>query len=361
MGARVLIIGVGDAGQRIADGLARSGKVDQLILAGLCQGRGPALAGILTSCYDCSVKFIELDGTQQKKIEQLLHAQKPDLVLQSASLLSPWAMHGRTDAVAMALSQAGLGIQLPAQLPILTTVMQAVREVDFSGPVANLSFPDITHVILDRFGLTPTIGLGNVSISHLRVRSALRNKIMREDGSFDPLPLIRLVGHHNQVYGVMEAQAPDDPNDSCRVHIGEEGQRADELAYQGFPITPGIDYNIITAAAALPVLLALLPGAERLRFSAPAPQALPGGYPVLIREGQVELDLPENVDLQEAVDFHWRISRQDGIETVSDDGTIIFSEKAKRAVARINPALCEPLTLKECFPRYQLLMTHLNA
>ncbi|UCE54163.1 MAG: hypothetical protein JSV31_01610 [Desulfobacterales bacterium] len=361
MGARVLIIGAGDAGQKIADGLARSGKVDQLILSGLCQGRGPDIAGMLTSCYDCKVRFIELDGTQQEKIEQLLRMQKPDLVIQSASLLSPWAMYGRTDAIAKALSQAGLGVQLPAQLPILTAVMKAVRELDFRGPVANLSYPDITHVILDRFGLAPTIGLGNVSISHLRVRAALRNKMMREDSSFDRLPLVRLVGHHNHVYGVMEAQAPDDPNDSCRVYIGEEGQRADELAYQGFPITPGIDYNIITAAAALPVLLALLPGAETLRFSAPAPRALPGGYPVMIREGKVHLDLPKNAKLQEAVDFHWRISRQDGIETVTEDGTIMFSEKAKRAVARINPALCEPLTLEECMPRYQLLMRHLNA
>ena len=29
----------------------------------------------------------------------------------------------------------------------------------------------------------------------------------------------------------------------------------------------------------------------------------PGGYPVVISDGRVELDLPENVDLQEAVDF----------------------------------------------------------
>jgi hypothetical protein len=52
-------------------------------------------------------------------------------------------MYGRTDKVAMALSQAGLGVQLPAQLPILSTVMKAIREVDFNGPVANLSFPDV--------------------------------------------------------------------------------------------------------------------------------------------------------------------------------------------------------------------------
>jgi hypothetical protein len=198
-------------------------------------------------------------------------------------------------------------------------------------------------------------------MSHLRVRAALRKKRAQGDDPSGPLPLIRLISHHHHVYGVVEAKAPKNTEERCRVYLGEEGQRADDLAYQGFPITPGIDYNIITAAAALPVLLALLPGAETLRFSAPAPKALPGGYPVIIREDTVELDLPKNVDLQEAVDFHWRISRFDGIESVADDGTVLFSDKAKQAVEDIDPSLCEPLGLHECLSRYQLLMSHINA
>jgi len=137
MRASVLIIGVADAGSKMAAGLAQSGKVDRLVLAGQCRGRGPAIAGMLASCYDCNVSFTGLDGTRQQAVEQLLKAENPDLVVQSASLLSPWAMVGRTDPVATTLAQAGLGVQLPAQLPILMSVMRAVREADFQGPVAN--------------------------------------------------------------------------------------------------------------------------------------------------------------------------------------------------------------------------------
>ncbi len=360
MGGRILIIGVGNAGLKIADGLARSGKVDELILADISPEGGPDIAGMLDSCYDCEVKFIELNGLQQKKVEELLHNEKPDMVVQSASLTSPWAMHGRTDKIAKALSQAGLGVQLPAQLPILSTVMKAIREIDFNGPVANLSFPDVSHAVLDRFGLAPTIGLGNVSISHLRVRAAIRKNRKHEEGLVDSFPLIRLIGHHNQVYNVMQAEMPNAPGEYCRVYLGEEGRRADELAYQGYPITPGIDFNIITAAAALPAILALLPGAEPLRFSVPAPKALPGGYPVVINDGQVELDLPDKVDLQEAVDFQWHLARHDGVETITQDGTVLFTDKAKQAVKSIDPHLCEPLTLDKCLPRWLLLMSYMN-
>ena len=80
-----------------------------------------------------------------------------------------------------------------------------------------------------------------------------------------------------------------------------------------------------------------------------------------IREDTVELDLPKNVDLQEAVDFHWGISRLDGIESVTDDGTVLFSDKAKQALENIDPALCEPLSLHKCLSRYRLLMSHINA
>ncbi len=360
MGGRILIIGVGNAGLKIADGLARSGAVDELILSDLSPEGGPDIGGMLDSCYDCDVKFIEIDALQQKKVEALLRNERPDLVVQSASLTSPWAMHGRTDRIAKAFSQAGLGVQLPAQLPILSTVMKAIREVDFNGPVANLSFPDVTHTILDRFGLAPTTGLGNVSISHLRVRTAIRKNQKRENDLAASFPLIRLIGHHHQVYGVMQAERPKNKDECCRVYLGEEGQRADELAYQGYPITPGIDFNIITAAAALPVILALLPGAQTLRFSAPAPKALPGGYPVVIGDGKVELDLPEKVDLQEAVDFQWQIARHDGIEKITEEGAILFTDKAKQAVKSIDPHLSEPLTLDECLPRWLLLMSYIN-
>jgi hypothetical protein len=355
MDASVVIIGAGDAGLKMAAGLVQSGRLRRLTLAGLCQGRGPAAAGLLASLGECPVAFVELDGTRQGEIEALLRREKPDLLVQSASLVSPWLAIGRRDPVAQALAAAGLGVQLPAQLPVLTAVMQAVRTVDFTGPVANLSLPDVTHSVLQGRGLAPTIGLGNVSMQLLRVRSALMADTQGE------VPLIRLVGHHKQVYGVMTAAPPADPALRVRVYLGEAGDRADDLAYQGFPLPPSVDYNVVTAASALPVLLALLPGANPLRFSAPAPEGLLGGYPVRIDGGAVTLDLPPGAELNEIVAFHRRLGRGDGIEAIAEDGTVTFTDEAKAAVAEIDPALTEPLAPEEVPARYERLARLLNA
>ena len=361
MSASVLIIGAGDAGLKMAAGLVQSGRLRWLTLADLGQGRGPAAAGLLGSLGECPVDFIELDGTRQGDVEAVLRRVRPNLLVQSASLLSPWLTIGRQEPVPLALAAAGLGVQLPAQLPVLTSVMRAVRTIDFSGPVANLSLPDITHPILRGRGLAPTIGLGNVSMQMLRVRSALKAKAVEDTGAPSSLPLIRLVGHHKQVYGVMSAECPEDPEARVRVYLGEEGTRADDLAYQGYPLPAGIEYNVVTAASAIPVLLALLPGAAPLRFSAPAPKGLPGGYPVRIADGEVELDLPPGADLAEIVAFHQRIGRGDGVEEIAEDGTVSFTEAAKTAVAVVDPALAEPLSPDDVAERYQLLAHYLKA
>jgi hypothetical protein len=367
MNASVTIVGAGDAGLKIAAGLVQSGRLRRLVLAGLSQGRGPAAAGLLASLGECPVAFVELDGTRQADVEALLRRERPDLLVQSASLLSPWLTVGRQDPVARALAAAGLGVQLPAQLPVLATVMQAARAVDFAGPVANLSLPDLTHPVLHGRGLAPTIGLGNVSMQLLRVRSALKARIAQktvggaaESGAGEALPLIRVVGHHKQVYGVMTAAPPADPDLRVRVYLGEAGERADELAYLGYPLAPGIDYNVVTAASAVPVLLALLPGAQPLRFSAPAPHGLPGGYPVRIAAGEVALDLPPGAELEEIVAFHRRIGRGDGVERIDPDGTVTFTEAARGALAAIDPALTEPLAPADVTARYQRLARHLS-
>jgi hypothetical protein len=366
MAASVLIVGAGDAGLKMAAGLVQSGRLRHLTLADPAHGRGPAAAGLLASLGHCPVDFVALDGTRQGDVEALLRRVGPDLLVQSASLVGPWATIGRQDPVAQALSAAGLGIQLPAQLPVLTSVMQAVRAIDYAGPVANLSLPDITHAVLQARGLAPTLGLGNVSMPLLRVRAALRAQAAEigaaEIGAAETEPpLIRLVGHHKQVYGVMMAELPKDPEARVRVYLGEEGRRADELAYQGYPLAPSIDYNVVTAAAALPVLLALLPDAAPLRYSAPAPLGLPGGYPVEIAAGAIRLDLPPGADLDEIVAYHRRMGRGDGVEEIAEDGTVFFTEAAKAAVADLDPGLGEPLSPDDALARFERLASHLNC
>lgn len=354
----VLIFGPGDVGRRFADRLAGSGRIREVVLAGLSRGRGVSDADMIASCHDCLVRFEPIDALDQTAVETLLRRQKPDLVVQAASLRGPWEGVGRSDKVIGAFTAAGLGIQLPAQLPVLSTVMRAVREVGYDGPVANVSLPDVTHEVLDKLGLAPTIGLGNVSIIHLRVRAALRWRL----GSGVDLPDIRLIGHHNQVYDVMQAQAPAPENAwrRPRVWIGGVEETEGNIAYDGEAVPPGWIYNEITAASALPVMLALLPDAEPLQFSAPAPQGLPGGYPVRIEGGMVALELPVGVTLEEAVAGNRRLGECDGVAAVCDDGTITFTDIAQAAVQEIDPALAQPLAPSHWLARFDRVRNALS-
>lgn len=361
----VLIVGTGDMGERLAAGLAAGGRVRRLVLVDRPGTDVADAAATLASAFDCIVEGVEADAARQDEIAAVLARARPDLIVQCASRSGPWALLGRDDAAARAVSAGGLGLRLPYQLPVLLAVMRAARDAGYEGPVANLSLPDLTGPILARVGLAPTVGLGNAGMQLLRARAALRAAdhhgelpLVRAAAGRSPAGgcgLIRIVGHHSQVYGVMQAREPADPGDRCRVHRGEDGRRDDGLAYRGPALAPGVRYNHVTAAAALPVLQALLPGGAPLRWSTPAPGGLPGGYPVRIADGAVELDLPPGVDRDEAIAFNARMGRADGVERIDDDGTVHFTEACRAAIAGVDPALTEPLPLSDLERRAALL------
>ncbi len=347
MRPRLLVIGAGDLGGRIVGGMAATGAVGEIVLAGRDPARGPEIVGVAGSWADCICRFTQVDATDQDQLEQLLESTRPDVVVQCASLLSPWALGPRDDAVARAIRAAGLAVVLPMQLPIIHATMRAARAVGFAGPIANLSLPDVTNVVLGRIGLAPTVGLGNASMMALRVRAALR----AERGAEAPLPLVRVVGHHAQLFPVMAAAEPADPADRVRVFLGEDGERRDALAYTGYPLPRGSVLNEVTAPAALEVLLALLPGAAPARLSVPAPLGLPGGFPVRIADGSVELDLPAGQPLDDAVRFNELMGRGDGVESIADDGTVHLTAEAVAAVAAVAPWLADPLAPDEATER----------
>ena len=354
-GARVLILGAGDAGFKIAEGLAAGGAIGHLILADRDCRRLAAPAAFLTDCSGVGVTLAEVDGLDQGQLEDLLKGARADLIVQSAALIGPWATIGKQDPIAKALARAGLGLQLPAQLPILMTLMTALRSLGLATPVANLSLPDISHALLATRGLAPTIGLGNASICLLRVRAALRAEMDAAGRKDTPLPLLRVVAHHSHVYGVMQGTPPEDAADRPQVFLGEDARRRDDLAYAGQAVPPGPVYNVITAASALPVLRALLPGAAPSRFSAPAPHGRLGGYPLRISREAVSLDLPGNTDLERVEALQRRMTAADGIAAIVDDGTVHFTANAAAAVAAVEPRLAEPLALEDLKPRFQLL------
>ena len=338
----MLIIGAGDMGERLATGLATSGRVRRLVLAGRSSKALAVVAPTVASVSDCLVEPVLADAARQDAVAELLARTRPDLVVQCAALRSPWALASRQDPSARAVVAAGLGLRLPYQLPVIVSVMRAVKDAGYAGPVANLSFPDVTGPILRRLGLAPVLGLGNAGMILRRIRAVLHAAEPEAD-----LPLIRILAHHSQVNASMQAQQPADPDARCRIYLREDGRRDDELAFRAPALPPGLRYNAVTAAAALPVLLALLPGSASLRWSTPAPGGLPGGYPVMIENGTVTLDLPPGLSEQDAIAFNDSMARRDGIEKIDDDGTVHFTAASREAVASVGYGIAEPLAIDD--------------
>ena len=227
MTTKVLFIGAGDVGIQMANGLLAKARIDHLTIADWNANGVAPRAAMLGNCHGVRVEFRQINGRNKSELTSLIRQTEPDLIVQSASLISPWAIIGRSHPVARSLSGAGIALQIPAQLPILMNVMEVVRELGLEVPVANISMPDILHPLLATLDLAPTIGLGNVSIHHLRVR----HRLLQHD-DFAGNEEVRVLGHHCQVYDVMRASLPKDEEDRVKVFIGASGQRQDRLAYE---------------------------------------------------------------------------------------------------------------------------------
>jgi hypothetical protein len=351
---RVLLIGPGDLGLRLAAGLASLPEVGELVLAGRHPRRGHHLAALCEACGTVRVRFCEVDVHQTGDLERLLRRERPQLVVQCAADLSPWWVGERPDALAAALVQAGFALQLPVQLPLVASVMQAVRSAGLEAPVVNASYPDLTHPILAARGLAPTIGIGNAGMIEARVRAVLRRR-----PEIDGAEPIRVAAHHAHLTPVVLARPPAPPATRPRVYLGEPGRRADELAFAGPPLPAERQLNALAAAAGLPLLRALL-GGPPLRTSAPGPAGLPGGWPVRVEAGRIDIDLPPDVGSEELNAFQWESARQDGVERVEADGTVVFTAAARAALSPWTEELAEPLTLDRVEERRALLYRSLG-
>jgi hypothetical protein len=299
------------------------------------------------------VRFVELDALDGDALAALLAREQPALVAQCASLWSPWLLNGRTDPLANALRDGGFALQLPAQLPIIANVMRAARAVGLAAPVVNCSHPDVTHPVLARLELAPTIGIGNAGMILGLIQATLKLR----DGV---APLVRVLAHHGHVTPVVRADGCDIlPHP--RVFLGEDGVPADALAFAGAPIPSTPELNALSAAHALLLVRALLSDGAPVRTSAPGPLGLPGGFPVAISSGRVVLDLPPGLALEDALQLQAASAALDGVAAIDNDGTVRFTEHARQAVAAVAPELAEPLHPADALARAAHLRARLEA
>lgn len=330
--AKVLIVGQGELGWRTLQILSQSEAVSSLVAVDASADRvGRTLMVDHASTLfrpSLTVEFRQIDVLDEERTTELIAAVQPDVIINTASLQSWWVITLLPERMWRRLHQTGFGVWLPAHLAPIHSLMRAVKGSGSNVPVVNMAFPDATNVILDRIGLSPTLGAGNVEELSLPLRAevAKQRDVQRSRVN------VRMVAHHSVNSAILEERRSTDLPLLCRVLVDDEDitdslDIADLLLTATLEFPPGAEDTWLIAASAGHKALALL-NEEAVPTHATGVGGLQGGYPVLVGGGGVALDLPAGIDEKEAAEVNERGARLDGIAEIRDDGEVILVESS---------------------------------
>ncbi len=373
--SRILIVGYGDLGKKIANALVLDPRVSAIGVAARSGDRIERDANLLRFTamnhgYCGDIAGYALDLEDAGSTVAVLDRFEPTIVVNCASVQSWRRLTELPDALFRELDEAQYGPWLPMHLAPAKALGEAVRAHGGSPVHLNCAFPDAVGPVLTPLGVAPTIGGGNVA----NVVPALTWSAARTLGVPVGELEVRLVAQH--YYSHRLPRSGDAGEAPAALEIRHRGQIVD-LTRQLEPIqrgvstfcrrTGGIDGQSLTASSVLTVLRALLSDRPVL-VHAPAPAGLPGGYPVLVSRDGIELSLPDGLTEAEAIDINQRGQYADGVQHIDPDTGVATIRPERLAVLerhfKVNPEPIDPATawqrayeMHESFCALQLAMS----
>ena len=332
----VMVIGIGHVGSWAVELLMRTPGVEKITTADIndhyaSRRTKAAMYGASHLGYHPEVDFRKIDLFNVEETAEVIREVNPKVILSTASAVTPYPGTVVSGETAEMLEDAGNGAFIPAQLLLINKVVQAVDQSGMNPYLINASFGDGVHAVLKGAGSkVPDLGIGNldnlVPIIKMQVANRLNTKLRDV--------LVYLVSHHfNNVW-------------CSRLRPGGMGPYWMKIVVNGKDVTSqfdtdelmlgtskqknrlgGNDGGSLTASSAVKHTLAFLHESELFTHS-PGPKAYIGGYPVRVKNNQVEIELPDEITLEEAIKINERGQYRDGIEEIKDDGTVVFTDEA---------------------------------
>lgn len=334
MSLRVLLISLGQLNGLLLKLLARLPERIEVVVATRDPARAEPVLNLARMSAGAeglypSLGSVRLDFYQAEAAGEILRAIRPDVTFAAPSLQSWWVLDQIPPEAAAPLRGAGFGAWLPLQLAPMMRLMKAWKLSGLTSPLVSAPYPDVVNPILATQGLAPTCGVGNVDeiVPKLAWRAAAALSV-------DPDQVqVRLVAHHALETFVFRAAPPEEPPPPylMRIEAGGEvlsGEDTHGWLLEPCPLAAGLDFHFLTAGSAIRLIRALGASAGvRTALHVPGPAGLPGGYPVVVEDGKVSLDLPPEWTLEQAIEVNRASHRWDGIESVAEDGSFHYTDR----------------------------------
>lgn len=352
----IVIFGTGAFASRIVFDLAIA--TPRAVSLKIVGRDGPRLAWMKTAALaraamfnrPLSVTVERRDAFTTPVVMEILDAARPRVVVNTASMQGARKSPPAADAWSRLVAAAGLGVSSVLQARISMDVARAMSAAPGASFI-NCCYPDVVNPMLAGAGLTVTSGFGNVAILEHAFSGALG------PGHEE----LRLLAQHAALSAFRRDPAKRVGAAPLRLWLGasEIDDVYERFADVKLTEEPAID---VSGASGVPLLLALVFGTA-WRGHAPGPNGLPGGYPVRLADGRLELDLPEGLSADDAVAWNRAFEEGNGVR-VGADGYVRYAGRVHDALSAVSPGLAEGFALSsfdEAFEAVAALRGRLSA
>lgn len=351
----VMTIGLGGVGRNCLEFLVREPSVSSIVGADIREKYGQgvvniASAGAVHMGYYPKAKFVGMNLLDDvDKNAEIIRKINPRIILNCTSMLTWWAPAALlpSETIRPLEDIADLGPFLPLHLRLTYHLMQAVDKSGVKPLVVNGSYGDAVGPALERIGLVPTVGMGNVDseVAFMRMIVARKEGLKARD--------IRIyyVGHHFNSAWMERGGEPVNPPPFYLKIIADYRdvtQRYDLLKLQkeAGEMWGGDHGDTLTASSQCKHALAML-NDERILTCAVSPDGLVGAYPVWLGADGPKLALPDDISLDEAIKINLGGQLRDGIEEIRQDGTIVFPDEVVKVAKDIFGFECKSFHVTE--------------
>ena len=275
-----------------------------------------------------SFSTIPIEWESAETVAEAVAACDPDVVVQAASVQSSSVIHKADSAWGRLVKHGGLSVTAVFQALLSARFGRAMRLAGNRGAFVNCCYPDVVNGILAAMKVPITCGVGNVAILSNMFEGDLG---LRRSGTLKVLA-------HYQCLGPWRVPAGERGGTPARVWIDDKEifDVYPRFAHLRLTPEPFID---ISGCTAVPIIYALL-GHRDLLGHAPAPEGLPGGYPVAVEDRVMALDLPTGLTRDDAVAWNRAFEEQSGT-VVEDDGRVVYCGTMRSEFAKLSATLAE--------------------
>jgi hypothetical protein len=179
------------------------------------------------------------------------------------------------------------------QAPLSVNVARALHAVRPQAYFINCCFADVLNPLIAALGLPITCGVGNVAI----LANAFAGAAALGPGR------LKVLAHYQNL---APWRRPPETRSGPVARVWIDGEEVGDVyrRFAGVRLTrePAIE---ISGASGVPLMLAMASG-RNWSGHAPGPRGLPGGYPVKLEAGEVDLDLPPSLTRNEAIAWNLR-------------------------------------------------------